>query len=150
ADCLNEGAWEVLGSDISTRVLERARLGHYARERATHIPPDYLKRFCLRGFGPQEGTLLVVRQVRRRVQFTQLNLNAPLPRIGLFDVIFLRNVMIYFNETTKRQVAARVLGQLKPRGYCFVGHSESLHGLVDSVQQVAPSIYRLHTEASNQ
>lgn len=142
ADCMEDGQWEVMGSDISTRVLARARAGHYPLERTRHIPTAYLKRHCLKGHGPQQGTLLVDRSLRSRVQFRQVNLNAPLPQLGMFDIIFLRNVMIYFNGDTKQQVVARVLSLLKSGGYFFIGHSESLHGVTDLVQAVAPSIYR--------
>jgi len=141
ADCLGAKNWDVVGSDISKRVLQRARAGHYPLERTRHIPPAYLKRFCLRGTGEQDGTLLVERSLRNRVSFTQVNLNADLPNLGLFDVIFLRNVMIYFNGDTKRQVVARVLAMLKPGGHFCIGHSESLNDINNSVQQLAPSIY---------
>ena len=142
ADCLGSAAWDVVGTDISTRVLQRARAGHYPLERTRHIPPGYLKRFCLRGTDEQEGTLLVERPLRSRVSFAQVNLNTRLPRLGSFDVIFLRNVMIYFNGDTKRQVVARVLSLLKPGGHLCIGHSESLNEISGAVQQVAPSIYR--------
>ena len=142
ADCLGQASWDVTGSDISKRVLQKARAGHYPLERTHNIPPAYLKRFCLRGLGEQEGTLLVERALRQRVAFAQVNLNAELPRLGQFDVIFLRNVMIYFNGDTKRQVVARVLSLLKPGGHFFIGHSESLNDISSAVQQLAPSIYR--------
>lgn len=142
ADRLGEAPWEVFGSDISERVLEQARRGHYSMERARHVPGAYLKRFCLKGLGAQEGTLLVERRLRARVQFMHVNLNGPLPRLGMFDVVFLRNVMIYFNEDTKRQVVARLLSQLKPGGHFLLGHTESLHGISDAVRPVAPAIYR--------
>jgi chemotaxis protein methyltransferase CheR len=142
ADCLGQASWDVVGTDISTRVLQKARAGHYPLERTRNIPAAYLKRFCLRGFGEQEGTLLVERPLRQRVGFTHVNLNEELPRLGSFDVIFLRNVMIYFNGDTKRQVVARVLSLLKPGGHLFIGHSESLNDINASVQQLAPSIYR--------
>lgn len=142
AECMEGGAWEVIGSDISTRVLARARNGHYPTERITHIPPAYLKRFCLKGTGEQQGTILVERSLREKVRFLQVNLNAALPQLGMFDVIFLRNVMIYFNGDTKQQVVARVLSLLKPNGYFFIGHSESLHGVTDVVQPLMPSVYR--------
>jgi chemotaxis protein methyltransferase CheR len=134
--------WEVLASDISTRVLARARLGHYVMERAQNIPPAYLQRFCLKGQGPHDGTLLVERTLRNRVQFLQVNLNATLPQLGQFDFVFLRNVLIYFNADTKRRVVRRVLDTLKPGGWLLIGHSESLHGIIDDVPAVAPSIYR--------
>lgn len=142
ADCLEDSPFEVVGSDISTRVLQRARTGHYPMERARHIPAAYLRRFCLKGTGSEQGTLLVERALRSRVQFMQVNLNAPLPRLGMFDAIFLRNVMIYFNGDTKQQVVARVLSLLKPNGIFIIGHSESLHGVTDGVQPVVPSVYR--------
>ena len=142
ADCLGDAPWEVVGTDISTRVLERARRGHYPMERARHVPPAYLRRFCLKGTGTQQGTLLVERGLRAHVRFEQVNLNTALPKLGTFDVIFLRNVMIYFNNDTKRQVVARILELLKPGGYFLIGHSESLADINDSVKPQAPSIYR--------
>ena len=142
ADCLGDARWDVVGTDISRRVLQRARTGHYPLERTRHIPAAYLKRFCLRGTGEQEGTLLVDRRLRQRVSFAHVNLNTDLPRLGMFDVIFLRNVMIYFNGDTKRQVVARVLSLLKPGGHFCIGHSESLNDISTAVQQLAPSIYR--------
>jgi chemotaxis protein methyltransferase CheR len=142
ADCLEGRPWEVVGSDISKRVLGRARDGHYIAERTQNVPRPYLHRFCLKGVGAQEGTVLVDRALRGRVRFIQVNLNAPLPALGAFELIFLRNVMIYFNNDTKRRVVARVLSLLKPGGYFLIGHSETLGGLTTAVKQVAPSIYR--------
>ena len=141
SDALRTAPWEVLGTDISTRVLERAQTGIYAMERTQHIPPEYLKRFCLKGTGTSEGTLLVERVLRDRVKFAQVNLNESLPRLGPFDVAFLRNVMIYFTADTKREVVRRVAGQLKPGGLLFIGHSESLHDIDAGVRMLAPSVY---------
>lgn len=143
ADALPEQPWEIVGSDISLRVLQRARTGHYVLERTRHIPPDHLKRFCLKGIGEQQGTLLVERRLRARVNFLQVNLNTTLPQqLGLFDAVFLRNVMIYFNGDTKRQVVARVLATLRPGGLFCIGHSESLNDIATGLEQVAPSVYR--------
>jgi chemotaxis protein methyltransferase CheR len=142
ADCLEGLPWEVVGSDISTRVLQKASIGHYAEERARLIPATYLKRFCLKGIDTEQGTMLVSRQLRKRVRFVQVNLNEPLPQLGVFDMIFLRNVMIYFNGDTKRQVVARVLTLLKPGGYFCIGHSENLNDISTSLRSMAPSIYR--------
>jgi chemotaxis protein methyltransferase CheR len=142
ADCLGDTRpWEVVASDISSRVLQRARFGHYPLERTTHIPPAYLKRFCLRGTGEQAGTLLVQRELRQRVQFTQINLDQTLPPQGSFDVIFLRNVMIYFSTDTKRRVVSRLVGQLKPGGHLLIGHSETLNDVSTQVRPVMPSVY---------
>ena len=142
ADCLGERAFEVLGTDISTRVLARARQGHYPEQRVRQIPPNYLKKYCLRGMGEQQGTLLVERSLRQKVRFTHANLNERLPDLGLFDVVFLRNVLIYFNGETKREVVSRVLAPLKRGGYLYIGHSESLNEVNTEVVQMAPAVYR--------
>ena len=144
ADCLGTeaGAWEVIGSDISTRVLQKARAGHYTAERTRHIPAAYLQRFCLRGIGEHQGTLLVDRILRDRVQFMQINLNETLPRLGQFDMVFLRNVMIYFNGDTKREVVERICGVIKPNGHLCIGHSESLNNIIDMGRSIATSVYR--------
>jgi chemotaxis protein methyltransferase CheR len=142
ADVLEARPWEVLGTDISTRVLERARRGHYPMDRASQTPPNYLKRFCLKGNGSEAGTLLVEKALRNRVQFAHLNLNETLPSsLPQFDVIFLRNVMIYFSTDTKRQVVARLLTKLKPGGHFLVGHSETLNDISNAVAPQGPSIY---------
>lgn len=142
ADHLGEGPWEVMATDISTRVLEKARTGLYSLERASGISREHLTRYCLKGVGAQEGTLLVERKLRGRVSFIHANLSKPLPALGEFDVIFLRNVMIYFDMATKRQVVQRMLPLLKPGGHFMVGHSESLNGVVDTLQAISPAIYR--------
>jgi chemotaxis protein methyltransferase CheR len=143
ADVLGAAPWEVTASDISTRVLQRARTGHYPMERTEHVPHDYLRRYCLKGIREQQGTLLVNRALRERVQFRQVNLNTALPGdLGTYDVVFLRNVMIYFNGETKRQVVMRVLGRMKPGAHLFIGHSESLQELGDMVRPIIPSVYR--------
>lgn len=81
--------------------------------------------------------------LRSRVQFRQINLNAALPGgLGNFDLILLRNVMIYFQQETRRQVVQRIVQQLRPGGYLFVGHSESLNGIAAGLQPVRPSVYR--------
>jgi chemotaxis protein methyltransferase CheR len=147
-DCLRGRAWEVIASDISTRVLDRARAGHYPMERARNIPLPYLQRFCLKGQGKQEQTLLIERSLRNRVQLRQINLNAELPPLGQFDFVFLRNVLIYFNVETKREVVARVVSTIAPGGWFFIGHSESLHGVSDDPQSVAPAIYRKELSAA--
>lgn len=139
---LGEAPWEIVASDISTRVLEKAQRGHYPMERARNISDAYLRAYCLKGIGSQSGTLLVDPQLRRRVSFRQINLNTALPALGDFDVVFLRNVMIYFNQDTKREVVERITQTLKPNGYLIIGHSESLNGVTDVLTVVSPSIYR--------
>jgi chemotaxis protein methyltransferase CheR len=142
ADCMQTTLWEILGTDISTKVLDGARRALYSMERGRHIPAEYLRRFCRKGQGEYEGSLLVDRGLRSKVTFRQVNLNTALPELGQFDLVFLRNVMIYFNNETKREVVARVIATIKPGGYFCIGHSESLNDISTAVQMVAPSIYQ--------
>lgn len=142
ADQLGDDQWEVVASDISTRVLEKARTGHYPMDRIDGISKEHLSRYCLKGVNSQKNTLLVDKKLRSRVNFMQVNLNQSLPVLGEFDVIFLRNVMIYFDQETKRQIVQRILPLLKPDGHFLIGLSESLHQVVDSLHPLAPSVYR--------
>jgi chemotaxis protein methyltransferase CheR len=139
---LGERPWEIVASDISTRVLDRARSGHYAMARAKTIPREHLAAYCLKGTGPQEGTFLVQEKLRNRIEFMQVNLNAALPSLGEFDAIFLRNVMIYFDIATKREVVSRIVRRLRPGGLLFIGHSESLNGVSEEVKSEVVSVYR--------
>jgi chemotaxis protein methyltransferase CheR len=143
-DCLGpKAAWEVLGTDISSRVLQRARTGHYVVERTKHIPETYLRKYCLRGTGTQQGTLLVDRSLRQRVRFDQVNLNDTLPQFGSFDVVFLRNVMIYFSDETKTQLLCQIARVMRPGGYLLIGRAESVASLDTPFRPVSPSVYRI-------
>ena len=135
-------SWEVFGSDINGKVIERARHATYPTARNEGIPADYLKRFCLRGTGGMAGKLRVAPALRSRVRFAQINLNGDLKPAGEFDVIFLRNVMIYFDMEMKRRVAEALHRQLRPGGWLFIGHSESLNGVTERFRPVRPTIYR--------
>src|SRR3546814_19300825 len=108
AEGLGTTPWEIIGSDISSQVLAKARSGHYPMERARTLPQPLLVKYCLKGTGSQPGTFLIDRALRSRVNFTQVNLNDTLPELGAFDVIFLPNVMISFDQTTKSKLVARL------------------------------------------
>jgi len=142
SDVAPDAAWDVFGSDISRRVLQQAERGQYDIKLASEIPPAYLRACCLKGVGEQAGSFVVDPELRRRVRFRQIKLNAPLPDIGLFDVILLRNVLIYFQPDTKHEVIQRVLERLRPGGLFLVGHSESLGAMGAGLQCIAPSVYR--------
>lgn len=141
-DALGAGRWSVLGSDISTRMLAQARRGVYPEEDNVSIPDPLLKRYCLQGIGSQSGNFAIDRQLKRSIEFRQINLTTQLPTIGQFDLIFIRNVMIYFDQPTKHEVVKRVIGHLKPGGYILTSHSETLHGISSELEMVRPSIYR--------
>jgi chemotaxis protein methyltransferase CheR len=135
--------WEVRGSDISTRVLEQAERGLYSMDRTDGIPPDYLKRYCLQGTGPYQGCLLIDRSLREKAQFAQINLIHPLPELVPFDVIFLRNILIYFEAPEKRKILNQLLSALTPDGVLFIGLAETLHGIIDGWVNIGPGAYRI-------
>lgn len=136
--------WQVVASDLSTRVLASAQRAVYPLDRLDHMNPTLLEKYCLKGVRSQAGYFRVTDKLRTRVQFRQINLMQPIPPgLGKFDVIFLRNVLIYFDQDTKRQVVERLTHALRPGGYFFISHSESLHRVTDRLRQIKPSIYRL-------
>jgi chemotaxis protein methyltransferase CheR len=141
ADALEGKEWEILATDINRTVLEAAKAGRYPITAAEKIPRPYLCRYCLQGVREQAGWFLVAEELRARIDFQLLNLNAALPNVGLFDCIFLRNVMIYFNPDTKKQLIARLIRHIRPNGYLIVGHSETVSGVHPKLQLVRPSIY---------
>ncbi len=142
AEALGQGDWEVHGSDISQRMLEACRTGLYPLERARGMPRHLLNKYCLKGIRSQAGSLLIDPRLKQRTRFRQENLKTPLSDQTRYQVIFLRNVLIYFDMSTKRDVVTRVSGALEPGGYLFVSHVESLHGVVDHLEMVKPSIFR--------
>ena len=141
ADQLGDTPWEVVGTDLSTAVVASAQRGLYPLERARMVPPEYLRRFCRKGTGAHEGQLLVDKALRQRVSFLSANLMQELPALPTFDVIFLRNVLIYFDNDAKRSIVRRVLGRLKPDGVLYTGHAESLSTLGLPVRAVATAVH---------
>lgn len=140
-DRVGPAGWEVVGTDLSTAMVDAARRALYPMDRARQMPEGYLRRFCMKGQGPYEGQLLVNRAVRERVRFLSANLMQPLPEIGQFDIVFLRNVLIYFDPPAKKDIVQRILPLIKPGGYLFTGHSESLSNLQLGLTTVRPAIY---------
>jgi chemotaxis protein methyltransferase CheR len=138
---LGRKPWQIIGTDLSTAVVEAAQRGLYPMDRARMVPPAYLKRFCLKGQGQHEGSLLIARELRERVHFQQANLMQTLPDLPLFDVIFLRNVLIYFDNDAKAQIVRRVLGQLKPNGVLYIGHAESMSNLNLPLRALATAVF---------
>ncbi len=139
---LGSHPWQIFGSDISTRVIKTAQSGHYQQNRIEGIPKDFLHKYCLKGMDEYEGSLLVKKQLRQNVRFGQVNLKRPLGNVGPFDVIFLRNVLIYFDFETKRKVIKQLVEKLRPGGHFFIGHSETLKGIDVGLEAVIPAVYR--------
>jgi chemotaxis protein methyltransferase CheR len=133
---------EIVATDLSTRVLDRARAAVWPVEDAREIPSAYLKRFMLRGVRAREGSMKAGPEIRSVVRFQQLNLNHDhCPLAGPFDLVFCRNVLIYFEPAGKEKVLGRLRDRLAPEGYLFLGHSESLNQAPGWVG-TRPNIYR--------
>ena len=136
-----QGGWELRASDLSTAVVTRARRGVYPMKRLEHMPPGYLERFCLRGKGDYAGTMRVSEEVRKSVHFFQHNLVRDAPSLGSYEVIFLRNVLIYFDHPSKQRILSMMVSRLRPGGVLFIGHAESLQGLVLPLTRIGRSVY---------
>ena len=141
----NPAQWDckILASDLSTRVLARAAEAVYDHELVSAVPPDIVRRHFLRGRGDKAETVKVKPHVARLVVLKQINLmDERFPIKTPLDVIFCRNVMIYFDDSTQEQLVAKFHRYLKPGGYLFTGHSESLQRINQPFQYVAPTIYQ--------
>jgi chemotaxis protein methyltransferase CheR len=137
---------KILASDLSTRVLAKAAAGAYDAERVRDVPPDVVRRHFLRGRGDSEGLLKVKPHLAAMIQFRRLNLmDEQFPIRSPLDLIFCRNVMIYFDRPTQEQLVNKFYRYLKPGGYLFIGHSESLQWVTHSFKAVAPTIYQKKT-----
>jgi len=134
--------WRITASDISTKVLDKARLGLYAEERVGSVPREWLRKYFQKGLGQWAGQFRVKQSIASRVAFRQINLIETYSHVQPFEVIFCRNVMIYFDRQTQEQLVRQLCRFLVPGGYLFIGHSESLNGLEVPVRCLRPSIYQ--------
>ncbi|HEX4605636.1 MAG TPA: protein-glutamate O-methyltransferase CheR [Candidatus Angelobacter sp.] len=133
---------EITATDLSTRALEIARAGIWPAAKAVEIPSPFLKAFMLKGFADQAGKMRAGPEIRSIVQFFRMNLNEPAyPLAGKFDLIFCRNVLIYFDLRSRERVVRRLASFLSPDGYFFLGHAESLHAMSDCLRTVVPTVY---------
>lgn len=134
--------WEILGTDISEDVIRMARQAIYNEHRTRMLPVEMRHRYLLKGKGQRFGLFAVVPELKKHVTFEHYNLLDGSSRRASFDVIFCRNVLIYFNRETKKKVIERLGRQLKPGGYLFTGLSESLHGIHENLKSIKPSVYQ--------
>ncbi|WP_272427971.1 CheR family methyltransferase [Polyangium jinanense] len=136
-------AIEILATDLSTRALDRAQRAIYPIERAPEIPHDYLFAYMLRGQRSHAGEMKAGPELRALVTFRRENLiQVTSQKLGRFDLVLCRNVLIYFDAATKALVLDRIVDCLNPGGYLFLGYAESLNGQVRGMANVAPSVYR--------
>jgi chemotaxis protein methyltransferase CheR len=133
---------EIIATDLSTRVLEIAETGIWPAAKVDEIPSSYLKAFMLKGFADQAGKMKAGPEIRSIIKFFRMNLNEPAyPLTGKFDMIFCRNVLIYFDQRGREQVVCRLANFLSPDGYLFLGHAESLHSISNRWRSVISTVY---------
>jgi len=145
-DRLGKAGWsiEISASDLSTRVLAKARAGIWRLDKTAVIPTELRRRYLLRGTGPEEGRAKAGPLIRNLISFSRVNLrDASWPVSGPFDAIFCRNVLIYFDAPSRHAVLTRLMNQLVPGGYLFLGHAESLLGMSDRVRSLMPAVYKV-------
>ncbi|OQW33617.1 MAG: hypothetical protein A4E19_04335 [Nitrospira sp. SG-bin1] len=141
----NPAQWDfkILASDLSTRVLAKAAAGLYDQDRFRDVPPEVLRRHFLRGRGASDGLFKVKPHLAAMIRFRRLNLmDDRFPIKAPLDLIFCRNVMIYFDRPTQETLVNKFHRYLKPGGYLFIGHSESLQWVNHPFKSLAPTIYR--------
>lgn len=135
--------YTILATDISTRVLEKAKTGIYEHEKVAPVPMEQKKKYLLRAKDKEKNLVRISPELRSVVRFRRLNfLQGDFGMREPMDVIFCRNVIIYFDRSTQETLLNRFSEHLAPGGYVFLGHSETLHGLEVPLNQVAPTIYR--------
>lgn len=133
---------KIYASDINTQVLNQAQRGIYPLSRVEPLSPEWRRRYFQKGVNQFEGYVRVKPEVKQLVEFFRLNLMDPFPFKQEFDVIFCRNVMIYFEKGTQTELVNKFYQCLKPNGYLFIGHSESLCNISHQFAYVKPTIYR--------
>ncbi len=138
------GHWDaaILATDLSTRVLQTASTGVYRQERFRELPKHLISKYFTQIQAKPEKVYKAGDKLRKLIHFARLNLMEPWPMKGPFDVIFCRNVMIYFDKPTQGKLVNRYFDILKPGGMLFLGHSESLTGIDHKFKYVQPATYR--------
>lgn len=139
SNCQN---WQLIASDVNDKVLDKATEAIYLNQRTHLVPPAYFKKYLSLGIDEYSGYLRVKPEIRKLVTYQKINLMHDFSSLGTFDVIFLRNVMIYFELGAKKDLLDRITRSLNPKGWLFTGHSESLHGVTNDFECVKPAIYR--------
>lgn len=143
AELQQQVTFSILATDISPTVLQAAAQGIYESSKVDPVPHSIRRKYLLRSKDRKKDMVRIVPELRSRVCFQWINLKAQSFDIdNVMDIIFCRNVIIYFNRATQEQVIGNLCKQLRPGGYLFMGHSETLSGFSLPLKQVATTIYR--------
>lgn len=135
--------FEVLGTDINSEVVKKANDAIFPVSMVRNIPENFKKKYCLRGKGEFHGKFTIINEIKRQVKFSVYNLLNTTNSFGMFDVIFLRNVLFYFDDETKTKIVNNVLKNLKIGGYLFVSLTESLSFLeIENLDRIRSSVYK--------
>ncbi len=140
---LSEWDARILATDLDSNVVDKGKSGIYTLDRVNGIDDQRLKRWFKKGRGKeQQGKIMMSDRLKDLITFKTLNLMQPWPMRGPMDVIFCRNVVIYFSKETQRKLFDRYADLLADDGYLIVGHSESLHKVTNRFQLIGKTIYR--------
>ncbi|MEQ9438041.1 MAG: CheR family methyltransferase [Cyclobacteriaceae bacterium] len=135
--------YQLLGTDLSTRMLSQALSAVYPLSTVDELSQSLKRKYFLKSKDPQQPKVRIIKEIRNKAVFRRLNLLEETHQVKQqFDVIFCRNVLIYFNKTNQKIVLNQLIDHIAPRGYLLIGHSESLTGLNLPVQQIKPTIYQ--------
>ncbi|HEX2974862.1 MAG TPA: protein-glutamate O-methyltransferase [Bacteroidales bacterium] len=138
-----EADFEILGTDISMRILQRAALAIYTEYRVAGIPLEMKRKYFLRSKTPAEKTVRLIPEIRAKVSFQRMNLMDSYYDVDKdFDIIFCRNVLIYFDRPSQQSVINKLATSLRPDGHFFLGHSESITNMKVPLRQIKPTIFR--------
>lgn len=135
-------SYRILASDLSTQVLDKAKAAVYDEEKAAPIPMSFKKKYLLRSKDPASGLVRIKPELRAKLSFARINfMDERYPIDGLFDVVFCRNVIIYFERPVQELILGRICRYVRPGGWLILGHSETLTGMDLPLRSVAPTIY---------
>ncbi|MBL8967805.1 MAG: chemotaxis protein CheR [Spirochaetaceae bacterium] len=135
--------YRILASDLSTQVLDKAKAAVYDEEKAAPIPMSYKKKYLLRSKDHGQGLVRIKPELRAKVGFARINfMDERYPVEGLFDVVFCRNVIIYFERPVQEMILGRLCRHVRKDGWLILGHSETLTGMDLPLRVVAPTIYK--------
>ena len=140
---MNSFNYSIYCTDISTQVLKHGIEGIYKLDRVEKIPVEIIKKYFLKSKNPKNKTVRIIPELRKKITFNRLNLIDDVYKVPFdFDVIFCRNVLIYFDKSTQEKVINKLCNKLKKGGILFLGHSESLTGINAPLKTIRPTIFQ--------